>query len=95
MFIAIITWMCLDIKIEDCWALRHRIQDLIDEGVIIVDPTNQKYEINDRPKAYHANHLDPPRYSPANPFIIGNPEPSNPRTEGHRKEHAYEPKDPE
>lgn len=47
-------------KIEDCWALRHKIQDLIDEGVIIIDLPNQKYEINNRPKAYHANHLDPP-----------------------------------
>lgn len=51
-------------KIEDCWALRHKIQDLIDEGMIIIDLLNQKEEINDSLKAYHANHPDPPRYSP-------------------------------
>lgn len=55
-------------KIEECWALRHRIQDLIDEGVIIIDIPNQKYEINGRPKAHHASHPDPPRYSPTNPL---------------------------
>lgn len=82
-------------KIEDYWALRHKIQDLIDEGVIIIDLLNQKCKINDHQKAYHANHHVPPRYSLTNPFIIGSLAPSNLQTESQQKEHSYESKEPE
>lgn len=78
-------------KIEDCWVLRHKIQDLIYEGVIIIDLLNQKYEINDHPKVYNANHLNPPRYSPTNHFIIENSESSNLRTKGSQNEHPPRP----
>lgn len=90
MFIAIIIWMCLDIM-EDWWALRHKIQDLIDEGVIIIDLLNQKYEISDRPKDHYASHPDPP----ANSFIIGNLGPNNLQTEDLWNEHPHRPHEPE
>lgn len=41
-------------KIEDYRNLRHKIQALIDEGIITIDLLSPKYEINDRPKANKA-----------------------------------------
>lgn len=57
-------------RTEDCWSLKHKIQDLIDLGVITVDSTKGKYEVCDQFKVHFVSSHDPPRYSRENPFII-------------------------
>lgn len=65
---------------------------MIDDGVITIDLLSKNYEINDYVKAHHVSHLDSPRRSPSNHFIIRNLGPSDPQIEGPQDEYPYEPK---
>lgn len=57
-------------RTENCWSLKHVVQDLIDVGVITIDSSSQGYKINDHFKVHHVKHPSPPQYSRENTFII-------------------------
>lgn len=46
-------------KIEDYRDLRHKIENIIDDGGITINLLNQKYEINEKSKAHYASHFNP------------------------------------
>lgn len=61
------------------------------EGITI-DLLNQIYGISGCSKVNHAGCCNPPLYSRANPFVVGNPGPCDSKAKGPHIEYSYIPK---
>lgn len=78
-------------KIEECYAFKNNIQDLINAGVITINLLNQKHENSDWFKVHQISSPNPCRYSHNNVLVIFNLGPSDLYIEGSRNENSYEP----